>query len=405
VSATLLDLADPQLPGLATIGDETALRAVLSAVGEELVERGYLRYKPGTSLVAALRLGSGPAFAYAVSAAARPKLDKLVDRAPEGSLICSAPAEGLLIARAAADRDLPALARADRLAALLPAAAQPEGWQTLAYKPQRRWVGRPTGTPVGCGHLLRAYRPMDLARMLPSWRLAACVAERARGVRLPEVRSSSSRYGVAAVSWLPGEPLDRLLAADAAPVGALREVGAGLARVHDTLVRRAVGRPATTALRAAERVLRELGAVLPEHRGRAAGLVRRLTSGAPETAWTHPVHGDFSTDQVILGSDGAVGFADWDRAGWGDPAADLGSLRAAGLPDPAYSEVLQGYADVRALPTGIDWYVAVAGLVRLTEPFRTCQNHWRTEITDRLAGLERQVDALDHPGTPERLRS
>jgi hypothetical protein len=413
VNVGSLDLTDPQVPGVATIGDAGALGDLLGRVEEDLLDRGYLRYKPGTSLVAGLRLASGPAFAYAVSAEARPKLDKIIRRAPRGSLIWQSPADGLLIARPAADRDLPALANTPR-----------RGWTTLAYKPQRRWVGRPDRMPTRQpGSVLRAYRRQDLVGVLDGWRLASRVGQRVPGTSVPRVLSTSLRHGTAVVSWLPGQPLDRLLATDTVTAAQLGEVGAGLAHVHGTLDRRDVREFAAVRVRAAESVVRELGAVLPEHAGWAGELVRRLAACAPQVRGAYPVHGDFSADQVVIGPDGSVGFADWDRAGWGDPAADLGSLCAAGLPGGVCVAVLEGYRTVRSLPVDIDWYVAAAEAARLTEPLRTCRSGWREEIAARLTALEGSLRALnpnsaraaaraelvegshDRSSLPEKLRS
>ena len=89
-----------------------------------------------------------------------------------------------------------------------------------------------------------------------------------------------------------------------------------------------------------EAVATQLAQVLPELRDRVRALVDRLAAVGPAVDLEHPVHGDFSTDQVIVDAAGRIGITDWDRAGWADPAADLGSLRAAGLDPAAYDEVL-----------------------------------------------------------------
>lgn len=399
-AATTLGLADAGVPGVALIADGDALRSRLAEAGEDLTDRGYVRYKPGTSLVAALRLASGPAFAYAVGAAARPKLAKIVDRAPAGALVLTALDDGLLIARPAADRDLPALADVRRLARLSPAGSDPRDWSTFAYKPQRRWVGRALDDPAA--PVLRAYRPRELSGVLTGWQLAAQVRRERPDLLLPGLRGVAERHGLIAVDWLPGQPLDRLLAADGATAGDLVAVGAALARLHDAL-QRPQRQPGSDPGRAAAAVVRELGTVLPRLRGRAAGLVRRLMARRPAACWLHPVHGDFSADQVIIDSGSSVAIADWDRAGWGDPAADLGSLRATGLGDDGWESVLDGYRGIRPLPPATDWYAVLAGMLRLTEPLRTCRPDWRSAIADRLTDLEHRATFLGEPG--DRLRS
>ncbi|MFT4165414.1 MAG: aminoglycoside phosphotransferase family protein [Microlunatus sp.] len=409
-----LDLQDPGVPGAAVIADGTALSELLAEAGEDLLDRNYLRYKPGTSLVAGLRLASGPAFAYAVSAEARPKLAKLIERAPEAAVLVHSTTTLLLVARPAADRDLPALAKSERLSA---AVGRPvASWTTLAYKPQRRWVGRPGGEARPPELVLRSYRPRDLPATMVGWRLAGQLGQAEVGARLPDVRTVSARRGLAAVSWLPGTPLDRLLDtgsldADHSVVGpsaaglsdsggepvtssrvVLAEVGIALAELHQALPPRpAETRPDARALRS---VLSELSALVPALRDRASALLRTLDTLAPRPTGCHPIHGDFSADQVIVGADGRIGVTDWDRAGWGDPGADLGSLRAAGMSEPAYAAVLEGYAQVRAVPASAQWHGVAAAVQRLTEPLRQSRVDWRSEIAARLAQAERQLGEL-----------
>lgn len=398
-----LGLMDPQVPGVATISDADALRGLLEPVGECLLGRDYLRYKPGTSMVAALRLSSGPAFAYAVSAAARAKLAKTAKRAPAGALVAGSVSGGLLIARPGADRDLPGLADPGRLGRWLPDRSE-SGLTMLAYKPQRRWVGRTCGRGEVNARVVRLYRPRELSAALTGWRIAARSADQGLGLTVPRVLDRSDRYGVAVVSWLPGRPLDKLLADRSFGAGSsgsirtradeiLPALGAGLARLHQSTRRACPGRP-TGQLRAAESVAQELSAVLPAERGRVTAIVRHLSATAPWTRWIHPVHGDFSTDQVIVGPDGHLGLTDWDRAGWGDPAVDLGNLRAAGLPHDAYAAVVGGYRSLFEPPETTGWHLVAAEATRLTEPLRRCRAGWRLEVAERLTMLEDLLSRL-----------
>lgn len=388
--AASLGLQDSAVPGVAVVADGDTLGGLLASVGQELLDRSYLRYKPGTSLVATLRLPDGPAFAYAVSDAARPKLAKLVDRAPQGAVLLHRPEDGVLVARPAADRDLPGVADPRRLTRLVGPVTR---WTTLAYKPQRRWVARPAEDPVPRA-VVRAYRPEDLPGALAGWQLAARLAEAVTdpgvtdrsGFTVPALLASLPRYGLAAVEWSPGEPLDRLLQAEQVPTEVLAGVGGALARLHGSLGSRAAHR-STPLDHVVVPVLRELAAVRPDLARRGRALHRELAASAPRPLREHPIHGDFSTDQVIL-DEGRIGFADWDRAGWGDPAADLGSLRAAGLPAGAYPALLAGYDRVREVPSTVDWYARVEGMRRLTEPLRRCDGAWRTAIEARLTALE-----------------
>ena len=379
-------LSDEAVPGAAAITDEVALAARLEQVGERLLRVGYLRYKPGTSLVAALGLASGPAFAYAVAPGSRPKLAKTIQQAPAGSVLIDEPGTALLIARPAADRDLPALAGLERFLARMGLAPEAIRSRTdLAYKPQRRWVGR-LDLADDRRLIARAYRPADLTAALTAWQIAAL----ADGpVLVPSVRATNRRRGLVVTSWLHGTPLDRLLADGPVSAGTLHEVGVGLARLHS-----AASRPAGSVsalderLAPVEAVANQLAQVLPEVHDRVRALVDRLAAVGPTVDLEHPVHGDFSTDQVIVDAAGRIGITDWDRAGWADPAADLGSLRAAGLDPAAYDEVLSGYAGVREVPTTVGWYLARARLLRLPEPLRQGRPDWRAQVAARLTELE-----------------
>ncbi len=382
-----LGLTDPSVPGVALIGDGARLREVVAEAGEQLIDRQYLRYKPGTSLVAGLTLSSGPGFAYAVGADAAAKLHKTLDRAPKGSVLWRSRTESVVIARAAADRDLPGLTRMERLARTLPELAGLTRWATLAYKPQRRWVARPLDGCCPLPFVVRAYRRADLRDAMAGWELAAEVAARGSGLVLPRILARDERRGSAVVSWLPGTSLDRLLADGSTAGDALTRVGTQLAQLHGGLPARP-GDGVAGRLRAAGVVLRELAAVLPDCRASAVEVLRKLTAAAPTSRLLRPVHGDFSADQVIVDADGVVGFTDWDRGGWGDPGGDLGTLCAAGLSRAGHNAVLAGYADVRDLPADIDWHAALSRLLRITEPLRQCRPAWRGEIAARLDALE-----------------
>ena len=129
---------------------------------------------------------------------------------------------------------------------------------------------------------------------------------------------------------------------------------------------------------------------MPELEERVRAVVDRLAAAAPAVHLERPGHGDFSTDQVIVDPAGRIGITDWDRAGWADPAADLGSLRAAGLDPAAYDEVLGGYTSVREEPPTVGWHRLRARLLRLPEPLRQGCPDWRDQVIARLAEVEEQ---------------
>ncbi|GAB3757347.1 phosphotransferase family protein [Microlunatus parietis] len=342
-----------------------------------------LRYKPGTSCVAAIARPDGPAFGYAVSPAARPKLDKLIRKAPPGTIIDHDQERNLIMARAAADRDLPALADpAAAAVSLLP--GPPPAFRTLAYKPQRRWVALASQV----GHepvLLRAYRRTTVAD---------AYLRLARFDRLAGTRRSlgwDADYAVIATSFEPGESLAELIESGAATDAMLTGCGAALARLHDH--QPFPGAPVREADPAATVAL--LGVLLSDQASRAQGILDRLRATAPARVPPVPCHGDFSADQVIIPPAGSTRteptLIDFDRSGLGDPAADLAGLSAAGLGPDAVDRVLAGYRTVRPVPAGLDWHRARALLLRAADPFRTASPDWPADI---LANLDRLEEAM-----------
>ncbi len=400
MSATRTMITDARLPGLAELLEPDRLATRIEAAGARLSRRSHLRYKPGTSCVAGIILDDGDAFGYAVSEAARPKLDKIIRRAGPDAILVHDRERNLIIARARADRDLPALADPQAaLAAVRP--GPPATLRTLAYKPQRRWVGladRPGEPPL----LLRAYWPATVAdahRRL-TW------YESLTGTR--RIVGWDARTGLIATTFQPGTSLAEQIDRDTADDSALHDCGVALARLHDhpalpgPTVRQA-DPAATVAL---------IGVLLPDQEARAQRILDRLDATAPTARPVMPCHGDFSADQVIvgpgadlsevscpmtqLGSDKPVGrregagitLIDFDRSGLGDPAADLVGLSAAGLETAAFDRVLTGYRTVRPVPAGLDRQLARALLLRAAEPFRSGATDWPAAIPERLTQIE-----------------
>ncbi|WP_152362874.1 aminoglycoside phosphotransferase family protein [Microlunatus speluncae] len=393
MSATSTMIIDAGLRGLAALLDPDRLSSVLERAGVRLARRSHLRYKPGTSCLAGIVLDDGVAFGYAVADSAGPKLDKIIRKTDPAAVLVHDRDRNLIIARARADRDLPALA--DPHAALAAIRPGPSATlRTLAYKPQRRWVGlasRAGEPPL----LLRAYRPATVAdahRRL-TW------YEHLTGGR--RIVGWQPRSGVIATSFQPGASLADLIDHGTATDTNLHDTGVALARLHDhpplsgPTVRQA-DPAATVAL---------IGVLLPEQSARAERILARLRATAPAAVAPQPCHGDFSADQVIihnhhadlsemsspmtqLGSDKSVGLIDFDRSGLGDPAADLAGLPAAGLGPAAFDRVLAGYRTVRPMPAGLDWHLAHALLLRAAEPFRSGAADWAAAIPERLTRIE-----------------
>jgi Phosphotransferase enzyme family len=406
----MVGVVDPQVKGTAVLTNPDALAELLGTADETLLGRPYLRWKPGTSCIAALELASGQAYAAAFNAAARGKLAKTLQLAPAGSILLVEQELCLLVARPSADRDLPALrdlagalARVHRhhplsgisgaqrglvnAAGGVPAGTSNAALQTLAYKPLRRWVGMLSfgRTPDACDgdrYVLRAYRRKDLDRA----RSGLMTARRLLGGLAPKPAGHSRTRGLAVQVWMPGEPLDRALAARPNLADTLPIVGRALAGMH---MHQSSASAARLAGASPDATAQLLGALNPDLGRWAAHLATRLNACRPRDDQPVFVHGDFSLDQVVLGPEGPV-FLDWDRAGAGAAAVDLASIRASGLDAESWRRVLDGYGEVRPLPRDLNWYVASALLERAPEPFRSGQGEWLSE-TRRVLAHVRQL--------------
>src|SRR2546422_490967 len=160
---------DPALPGLGTVLDPARFVAALGAarpeLGIEAVQVGYVHYKPGRECIVGYRLPRS-------------------ERAPE-------PSDPRAL-RGTLDPLFGADARPRLLRALLPGRpdlrAGPVG--TLAYKPQRRYVGRLLG-PDG-PLVLKVCAAKDYAATV-----ATAGALRSRGpLRIPRVLGCSDEHRV-----------------------------------------------------------------------------------------------------------------------------------------------------------------------------------------------------------------
>lgn len=407
---------DPDLPGLAVLLDDDALPSLLGVP----VVRRYVRYKPGTSCVlgatADLPTGAADVLVTAYDVDGGAKLAKTADRAPAGTVLASDPERRLLAVTAAADRDLPALAlvtaprrRRRLLSSLLPDLS-PVGaarLSTLSYKPMRRWVGllSPQGGPP---LVLRAYRPEDAAAAVAALRSLA-----GGSPRTPRLLAADEGLGLLVLEYLPGRPLDELLAAGGAPAGVLADAGRALAALHGRSASGlAVHGPAEAAA-AVRAAAATVGVLLPQLHDRAARLAEEL-SARLSRVHSQPVvlHGDFSADQVVVDHDAGVALLDLDRAAVGDAAADVAGLYAALVaeqvpgrrarlsPGDVVGEVLAGYATVRTAPEPVAVAAHAAALLlrRVADPFRLCATSWPESANSLLdAALTVSARGLDVP--------
>jgi aminoglycoside phosphotransferase (APT) family kinase protein len=320
----------------------------------------YLRYKPGTSVFAAVHVEGMLAQAVAYPVGAHDKLGRLVREASAaGELIRADEKLGIAIVTASADRDLPGVREALR--------RHPNA-EPLAYKPARRWVAR----CVECGVIIKAHSTGRAAAALAGHRTLAPLVPTAEIVRV-------GVDGVIETRILPGS-----LVADEAGAHAAGRI---LARLHAA--------PTPAAPRPDDApVAGSLAAVLPALAARESRLADGIREARAVSSRRVPVHGDFSADQVVTGPAGTF-VIDLDRAGLDDPHVDLGSWIA--------DEIARGVPRARAGSALREGYLAEGGLIveaallahsaagvlrRAVEPFRRQEEDWPAECERMLVEAE-----------------
>ena len=404
------DLAarDSALPGLGLILDHGRLAQCL---GLDRIERTYLRYKPGTKCVLAFGSGAAARVAMAYPPDRYPMLRGREALRAAGDAVRFFDALCVTVLPATLDRDLRALkkladpAQAGRLLGRMlgPLAAEAR-LHLLRHNPNRRAVLRLDG-PQG---------PLALAKLHARGEWAQALAN----ARMAEAHGGAPVLGVAedrhliVQGWVAGRPLwsEATGLADAAAITA---TGAALARLH------ACDPGAARAITAAEdreglfASTRALAELLPDLAPQAGALAREIAAQlAGQDGPGTLLHGDFSADQVVIGRDGPV-LIDWDRAGRGDPARDLGSFLArldvqaldGDLPRAtaarAAEALLAGYEGAAALPQGLAAQRTRALLALLPEGFRQRRPDWperAAAILARAGALLPRTPPADPPG-------
>ncbi len=403
---------DPSLPGLALVldGEAIARRLGHAAVdlGVRTVEARYTRYKPGGSCLVFYRLstrrGELWAHAKAFRSDARAKALKAhaMSTASPGFGVAGSihfPDERVVVTFFPNDHDLPALARLAhdgprssllaRIAPTRPDLARAP-LDTLAYKPERRYVGHLAGDEGSA--VIRLYSRGEFM----------CVAARARAhdqlsrgpLRLCAPIAVAARKRVVITGWLPGTPLDTLLSRDTVPAGALEELGAALARFHATPVASVPVRTRVEEILGLRASAESVGVLCPRLGARAALLGRHLCQNAAEALEPRaPIHGDLTADQVVIDPSG-IGLIDLDALAAGDPAADIASFAAELIVAEIEGRLDLGQAEARAeeLVAGylsgggvdprqsIGWRISAELLRRAVDPFRRRSANWPTTM-------------------------
>lgn len=426
---------DAHVPGLRLLFDPSAFLATLQGRCPDLratrAQPWYVRYKPGTSCLAAFTVETarGPVEMYgkAYQQEDRPKLEKALAainneklaRPPSlptpvvfeeaATIVRFFPDDGEITAMAD-------LANPVELAELL-GKVMPEHFdcagctaRRLAYKPERRFVAQliaGDGTPRA---VLKLCSPGAFARMSRN----AKVIESGRVLRVGRRLGRSERHSALAMEWIEGDLLADQLSRDNFDLQRVRAVGEALAELHEhptEKLSRADSRQAE-----AEKLGAIANAVAHAH-PRAADRVQSLAARVAEWLLKQPtveraIHGDFYAEQILLQNGATVALLDLDEVRCGDPAVDLANFAAhlerhaltgrfnVHQVQPVMSALRKGYADAGGLAADeeLGMYTALC-LLRLTpQPFRTRQLDWPRQIEALLERVEALCEAA--PNAP-----
>lgn len=353
------------LPGLAVVLDSDALADRLGAP----VRVHRLRYKPATSVQAAITLGddwhlvagytpwNAVKLARHRTTARRRRLEPLYDDARERCIVVPATADRAFAARALADT-----ADADTV---------------IAYNPRRRLVRR--GVSVADGPWVAKIYGAGQRRVDPG------LADALNGCGVRTAPTLPARHpAVHRAAWQPGRAACPATDADLVGAAVDRLAGARPAVVlADTTI--------TALVTSVGAALRQVAIVAPGHASAAAALhlaICRVTERLVRLPRV-VVHGDLSADQVVV--DGAdAWFVDLDQCAWGPEGWDRATWIAA--------QVIDGDAAPVALPgpPPDPALVAIAIALRTPEPFARQHDEWAGAIQRGLAAAADLLGAGDH---------
>jgi aminoglycoside phosphotransferase (APT) family kinase protein len=416
---------DPALPGLATLLDSTALAELLRRARPEFdqaeLQPIYVRYKPGTRCLVAYHFDTcGRRFNVHANAYASSRWAAVSDSAPgevrlPGPFPIVAHDRALVVKAFPEDATLRVLkrlwdpaARLVLLRKLLPDdhALHAADVETLAYNPERRYVGLLKG--VGTQAVIKLYGDGVFGRA----RAAAVTPYVSGALQTPRSIGRSRRHRAVVFEWLPGERLSDLLAIPRIDIERFQQVGAALAELHRQLRHCTIG-PATSPAEHILRAARAMSALSPHLLDRADRLALTIVRALEANPARQPIHGDFYAAQILVGAD-RVGILDLDRVDSGDPVSDLGNFVAhleyatidghlsPEAKDIAADALISGYEQAARVSVRdrIPLHVA-AGLLRLVaRPFRARATEWDDRMATILDRVDRQTS--QHPVSPSR---
>ena len=404
---------DPALSGLAILlsPDTLAARLEQALQAQVTVQKlSYLRYKPGQSCRAGYQLViDGQARMISIRAYHRDsnKYQKALQTLPKVSKpvpgVIAFDDERLIVNSFPSDPELPAISQlmsADTspqlLSKLLPQDLQLQqaSITTLRYKPARRLVGRldNDGLPKA---LIKIYNDKDFQQALTAIR-----NNRPGNYKLAKLLGFSRRSRIVASQWLSGDPLNSLWTTEVRATKGMQQTAEALYGFHGQTGNRLSLLKPDTLIQSLVMLAHDLSFILPDLEPRVMALAQALAKELKELPEVFvPIHGDFSSDQVICHKD-KIAIIDLDEARLGHPAYDLG-IFVAQLRREAIFERLRPQSVTLFCNTFLDSYPArlpavelftALGLFRLAPHcFRQQLHNWSHKSELLIAAAEQAL--------------
>ncbi len=241
----------------------------------------------------------------------------------------------------------------------------------VEYSPERSATARVLDARGGVVGFAKAYCDRDVLDIAAHYnRVATALAP--IGVRTPQAIGCAGADRIVVLEPMPGVAWTAL-AVDDQQV-AMRRFGASIGHVHGLRMEVGLGPFQRYHLAHVANSADIVGRARPDVAAAAQHLRNRLSCGPPNTSAPVYLHGDVHADNALFDGD-QVHLIDFDQAGSGAAAADLGSMIASLMTrrligsefgsDGLGAALLDGYRSVRALPEigELRWYIAAALVV------------------------------------------
>ncbi|MDH5327896.1 MAG: aminoglycoside phosphotransferase family protein [Gammaproteobacteria bacterium] len=413
---------DHKLPGLRLLLDTEQLTTVIQAnLPAETVIRVdpiYIRYKPGTNCLVAYHVHTSRrvlnVYARAFGDDASEKQEKLnrddwklrsdtshsyaqpmINLEKEAVAVYFFPLDKKLKRIGKFDKASRRLRLLEKLFPDLCVSKEQLQFVQLRYKPERRHVVRVEINQRAFA-VLKWYAPQGYEQAKASAQRFSSTER----LHIPEILAWDDDNQILAFEWLGSTELTKLIEKGNAALTSVKETGQALAELHRQKINTNRLEPFDDLVDIRQ-TFESVIAICPQLQNLidkiGASLSHYIKKLEPITT---PIHGDFYSDQVLVRENHTVSFVDFDRAGLGDPARDLGNFIAhierqviaaklsRTLADAICKTFIEGYQPSHQVRSRIDLYTAL-GLYRLLpEPFRHRQPNWDVLTQKILAATE-----------------